>query len=299
MARILITGATGFIGNNLAIALKTDGHDVFYTSLLGEQRLEFINGKRYEIQGTIDVFSLSEFLLENKIIGVVHCASFVQPNQHAPSDVSSLINSNILFGSIVLESAVQSGVKWFVNTGTYWQHYNEKKYSPVNFYAATKQAFEDIAKYYIELGLIKFVTVKLFDTYGPGDKRKKIFNIWKDYAESGELLEMSPGEQLIDISYIDDITNAYSILVNKLNNDSSAINNGDCYYVKAAERYNLQQLSKIFEEVSGKKLRINWGHREYKKREVMVPFNKGTVIPGWKPKISIEDGLRLFLSENE
>jgi len=41
------------------------------------------------------------------------------------------------------------------------------------------------------------------------------------------------------------------------------------------------------------------GGRPYREREVMVPWNKGRLLPGWSVKIRLEDGIRkIELSEN-
>ena len=67
------------------------------------------------------------------------------------------------------------GVKILVNTGTSWQHYENKDYSPVNLYAATKQSFEAILQYYVEVASLKAITLKLFETYGLDDPRPNFF----------------------------------------------------------------------------------------------------------------------------
>jgi len=159
-------------------------------------------------------------------------------------------------------------------------------------YAATKQAFMDIAKFYWQTEKIKFCTIKLFDTYGPNDTRPKIFNLWEKVAKNQESLDMSKGEQIIDISHIDDIISAFTLLVNHLNNQNNNNQNGAEYAVKAENRFTLKQLAHIYEETLGVKLNINWGARAYREREVMIPWDNCSVVPGWKPKINISEGIK-------
>jgi nucleoside-diphosphate-sugar epimerase len=187
----------------------------------------------------------------------------------------------------MLECAVNSEVKWFINTGTFWQHYENSNYSPVNLYAATKQAFESIAQYYVETNQIWFCTLKLSDTFGPNDTRPKIFSIWDRISKTGETLDMSKGEQIIDISYIDDIVDAFKMLTMHMQHRYSKIKNGDVFAVKAEKLFTLKELAEIFQSVVKRKLNINWGARSYREREVMIPWNKGKVVPGWKQKDSI------------
>ncbi len=191
-----------------------------------------------------------------------------------------------------MECAAQAKVKWFINTGTFWQHYEDKKYSPVNLYAATKQAFESIAQFYWETNQIKFCTLKLSDTFGSGDTRQKIFNLWQKIAETGECLEMSPGEQIIDISHIDDIISAFALLAKHLNNNHPEVKNGDIFAVKANERYTLKELAVLFEKATNQKLNINWGGRPYRAREVMEPWKEGKVIPEFSQKKTLKQYIK-------
>jgi len=294
---ILVTGASGFIGTHIIKELVKGGHNVACTFLTGEkERIDLEDEKKFCLEDyRIDNFIL--FLKRNEVEGVIHLASYVQSGNHLISDIENLIDSNLKFGTFVLEAAVQSNVKWFINTGTYWQHYNNSNYSPVNLYAATKQAFEAIAKYYVDLSLISFNTIMLYDTYGTNDNRPKVFNLWEKIISTGIGLDMSPGDQIIDISYIDDIVDAYVQLANLLQIDSNEITNGSVFAVKALKRFSLKELAGIFEEVSGMKLNVNWGGRSYRDREIMDPWSEDQVVPGWKPKVSIEEGIGRILKQ--
>ncbi len=288
--KIFITGATGFIGKHLVKRLVGEGHQITI-NLFGEEQSPF--GEKvltYKID-EVNIQKDIEYLTQKSFDGIIHLASLYL-TIHKPEDAVRLIDSNVRFSTHLLECASSAKVKWFINTGTFWQHYQNADYSPVNLYAAAKQAFEAIAKYYVETNQIFFCTLKLSDTYGPNDTRPKIFNLWDKIAKTGEPLDMSPGEQLIDISYIDDIIDAYVLLTHYLNSSYSEIINGSVFAVKANQRFTLRELASIFEASTGHKLNINWAAKPYRKREVMVPWEKGEVIPGWKPEINIEKGIK-------
>lgn len=295
--KIFITGATGFIGSNLVKQLLKEDHTIFCTLLKGENNPFGEDAIKSLVFSEQTIDENVDFLKRNNIEGIIHLASYVQSGEHKSADVEALIDTNIKFSAILLETAVKAQIKWFINTGTYWQNYNNQDYSPVNLYAATKEAFMDIARYYIETDAIKFASIKLFNTYGPNDTRPKIFYLWERIAKTGEALDMSPGEQLIDISYIDDIVDAFTLLATHLHNNNPEVANGTTYAVKAEKRYLLKELSFIFEEVTRYKLNINWGGRNYKVREVMNPWTEAKVVPGWKPKVSIIDGIKLILTQ--
>ncbi len=293
--KILVTGITGFIGKHLTQALLEDSVEVFALLQKGTDN-SFVNQysqiKSIEYDGTIE--EVLSFFQEHRFDGVIHLAS-VFLSQHKSKDINRLIEANVLFGAHLLEAATTTSVKWFINTGTFWQHYQDADYNPVNLYAATKQAFEDLAKYYYETSEICFVTLKLIDTYGPSDIRTKIFALWKKAAESGETLDMSPGDQLIDIVYVKDVINAYNLLVKHVEKNSQRLVSGDYFTVSSNNRISLRELAEIFQKVTKKELNINWGKRPYRNREVMIPWTEYKPVPGWKPRCSFEEGIpRMF-----
>lgn len=287
---ILVTGATGFIGTNLTRELRKQ-HNLF---ILGQFEGD---PEKLDLPGYImtdDIPALANYISENKIEGIIHLASLYL-TVHTPEQVKDLVSSNVFFGTAVLEAAsLAGGVKWFLNTGSIWQNYNVKDngYNPVNLYAATKQAFVDMAKYYSDVFGIRFCTLKLCDTYGPNDTRRKIFKLFKDCAESGEVLKMSPGEQLIDLLFITDIVRGFTHLAELLASDTEL---KEEYVLSSGEQVPLKQLALMFEEVSGMHLNIEWGGRPYRDREVMIPW-KGEIVPGWKADIKVKEGIKLFLA---
>jgi CDP-paratose synthetase len=287
--KLLITGSTGFIGTHLVDRLLKNGHELCLvvresTNLSAKED----STTHYVFDG--DVSKLIAFMEKEKFDGIIHLASLFLA-AHKTEDIAGLVNSNVLFGASLLEAATRAGISWFVNTGTFWQHYENKTYAPVNLYAATKQAFEDIAAYYIATSPITFVTLKLSDTFGPNDPRPKVFNLWAKIAQSGEELDMSPGEQYIDISYIDNVIDGYERLMLLLEGDDGKELTGKSFVIKASERMTLKELAALFERVTNTSLAINWGKREYRPREVMVPWENGEIIPGWQQMVSIEEGI--------
>lgn len=290
---IFITGATGFIGKNLVNKLIDENINVTINLRQGKTS-PFGNNVACYYVGEKSIKEDIKFFKTKKFNGIIHLAS-LYITTHTSEDVNNLIDSNVKFGSYMLECASQAQIPWFINTGTFWQHYQDKEYSPVNLYAASKQAFEAIAQYYIDTNKIKFVSLHLSDTYGPNDTRKKIFNIWQQIALTGEALDMSLGEQKIDISHINDIVSAFTLLSKHLYKNDNRISNGDVFATKAAKRYSLKQLSTIFEKTLNCSLNINWGKRDYREREVMIPWNKCNIVPDWSPKVSIGDGIKSLI----
>jgi len=288
--KIVITGSTGFVAKAIIDKLIENGDDV-YAIVREHSDKTGINKNTNFFVDNGDSNSLVEFFAEVKPDGVLHLASLFLA-QHEQGDIEALILSNITFGTRLLEASVKADVSWFINTGTFWQHYENKDYSPVNLYAATKQAFQDIAKFYYETKKINFVTIKLNDTFGEGDTRKKVFNLWKGLADSGETLGMSAGNQIIDISYIADIVEAYMLMIQHLNNDKECQYAGSTYAVSSSERMPLKELAKVYEKATDTTLSITWGERPYRFREVMFPWDKGEPVPGWKQRTTLSNAIQ-------
>ena len=292
---VLVTGATGYIGrefikeyqyNYEIIALVRTTSDVTKIKPFN------CNIKKFDNFEEID-----KIFKEYDIDGVVHLASKVIV-EHSFSDIDNLIDSNIKYGTYLLEASKIYDVNWFINTGTFWQNYQSKEYNPVNLYAATKEAFENIARYYTETSDLIFTTIKLNDTFGPNDTRAKIFNLWDKYSKTGEVLYMSKGEQIIDISYIEDVVSAFGVMVENLDKGSTQVFKNKSYAVTSNQRMSLKELAELFENVTDRTLKINWGGRPYRNREVMIPLEQVEIVPNWKQKYTLSESIIKTIGEN-
>ena len=295
--KIIITGSTGFIGSRLTEYLNEQGcelHLLLRDVNKGKNLFPF--AEVYD--AACDVSELKTICNAIKPDGVIHLATHFSAN-HKTEEFEDMLEANIILGAKLLE-AVSPVAKWFLNIGTYWQHYEGQRYSPVNFYAATKQAFEDLLVFFADHFKINVGTLCLNDTYGPGDTRRKIFNLWRDMClNPDQTLEMSPGEQIMDMLHIKDVVSAIEHCAILLENDTDGVLNKQIFYVTAAEKPTLKELSRIFEKISGSHLNIIWGAKPYRHREVMNPLCYGKKLPGWEAEIKYEEGISDFLNSME
>lgn len=268
----LITGATGFVGSNLAKRLVKENWNVTIICRISSKldNLEDIKDKIKIFRYNNEINNMITFMKNNKFDIIFHLASLFIA-EHKIEDVTNLINSNLLFGTHLLEGMKESKNKLLINTGTSWQHYNSERYNPVDLYAATKEAFEKIIKYYVEAENIRCITLKLFDTWGENDKRPKLINLLNKFADEGKVLDMSLGEQKLDLVHIDKVIDSF-IKAYKLLEENNEIKL-DFFGVSSGTQISLRKIVENFEENSGKKLKINWGARAYRKREVMEPIS--------------------------
>lgn len=287
-ARALVTGASGFVGRHLLRHLCDAGWEVAVLArgqsppAVPPARTYLYTGTTAEVMRAVEDFRPDT---------VYHLASLFLA-QHTPEQVEPLVSSNILLGTQLLEAMRAAGVRSLVNAGTSWQNFDGDAYLPVNLYAATKQAFEDILLYYVETAGIRAVTLKLYDSYGPGDTRRKLLRLLLDCLRTGAPLGMSGGEQIVDLAHVDDVCRAFlraAELTADLAQAASAV-----YAVSGGQRRTLRAVVETLEQVAGRKLPIVWGARPYREREVMQPWC-GASVPGWQPVVTLEDGLRALL----
>lgn len=294
MLSILITGSNGFIGSHLVLKLLQTNYRISVLNRspsINSLFNDFKNFQSFCYDGSLD--SIKKALLESQADVVVHLASYVIP-RHSPEDVKSLIISNVDFPCQLLESMSQMGIKKFINTGTYWQHYQDANYDPVSLYAATKQAFEDILIYYVNSQKIDAITLKLFDTYGEGDTRRKILNLLIDAAITQKKLKLSPGEQKLSLVHVQDVVSAYEVALRILLNRFDYTHSS--YGIAHSEVYSLKELTEAVEKATGYSILAEWGSLPYRDREVMQPWSNYEKLPGWQASISLEEGLKMLVA---
>ncbi|KRF18686.1 NAD-dependent epimerase/dehydratase family protein [Paenibacillus sp. Soil787] len=291
----IVTGATGFIGSNVVRLLAADGWNVHVIvrnasklTLLKEVS-EYVSIHRHD--GSTE--QLFEIIKQAAPDIVFHLAAFASVT-HRPEDTVSMLQSNIVFSTQLVEAMLANHLYSLINTGTFSQHWDNKAYSPSSLYDATKQAFRDILTFYTETTPLKVITLELYDNYGPGDPRSKIMTLLKRSAADGKPLVMSPGEQLVDIVYIDDVVDAYITAAKRLLTIQTV--KDEVFAISSGHPIRLRDLVQVFEQVAGCRLQIEWGGRPYRKREIMIPWNQGEILPNWTAKVSLEEGIGRFMN---
>jgi nucleoside-diphosphate-sugar epimerase len=289
--RALITGSTGFVGSHLSLKLVSAGWEVHRLLRVGlEEPVPAPAAGVWDHLWDGSTDAAMAILAQTRPDAVVHLASLFLA-EHSAKDLDALVSANILVGSQVVEAATAAGCRGFVNAGTSWQHFQGAEYDPVCLYAATKQAFEDLLAYYVGARGLRVVTLKLFDTYGPGDRRAKLFAALRNAARGGGPLAMSPGGQLLDLAYIDDVTRAFETAAESVR--SGGAGGHRVYAVSSGERHTLKDVVALYESVTRRHVAVRWGGRSYRDREVMTPW-EGPSLPGWRAEVDLRRGIELM-----
>ena len=297
--RILITGANGFIGSNLArylVSLKK--YKVF--ALVREKSnlntLVPLQGKIVIVKIAPTLNSINRALCISEPDVVVHLAALTCA-EHRPEKIDSLIDANILFPTMLLEAMLKNRVRFLVNTGSFWEHAETKyKYSPFNLYAATKSAFEIFLKYYTDKKGIRCLTLKLYGTYGANDQRPKIFSLFKKSIVSKTPILFSPGEQKLDLIYIDDVVCAYEKAIRyvyKRQNSSF-----ESFFIGSGRGIRLRNIAKLYAKCADSALKIKWGGLPYRDKEIMdtrADIKLAKIKLNWRPKYDLKSGITKML----
>jgi len=285
MSFIAVSGATGYVGTWVTRALVDQGHQVYGICRPSSKKRHGWIKNWIEYDGDLQKFA--QALTQAKPDAIIHLASLFIA-EHKSENTLDLVESNIVFPAALLEAMSLAGCKDLINTGTAWQHYQNQEYNPVSLYAATKQAFEDLCRFYVEARGFRVLNLHLTDSYGPEDERGKLISLLKRIALSGQSLEMSPGQQMIDLVHIQDVVEAYTVALKHL----PKIHGQQTYAVSSGQALPLRELVELCARIMDKPLNIHWRKRPYRQREMMQTWTTGTSLPGWEPQIALEVGLR-------
>ncbi|EAI4828505.1 NAD-dependent epimerase/dehydratase family protein [Campylobacter lari] len=291
--KILLTGATGFIGINFVLRLYKKYEIIALVRRTSNVERIKDYCKIYYYDG--DISSIENVFKKEKIDGVVHLASMVPSTSSPINDISKLIEANITFGSFLVQIVNQYKISFFINTATFGSYCNSLSYRPATLYASIKKAFEDIMYYYALVSKSIFTNLLLFNVYGPNDE-KYLFSFLQKISNTGEELPMSDGTQVVDYSHVYDVVNGFDCLIELIQKDPEFCKN-KIFSLKGKERKSLKEVVMLYEEVLGKKLNIKWGARALRELEIMQPWEGGEKLPNWEQKISLREGFLKMINE--
>ena len=293
-SRALVTGATGFLGAHLCARLVACGVET--ASLVRPTSAETAIARLRKDTTVISTDGSTKGLVEALETArpdiVFHLAAKYIPAHHA-EDIAALVSDNVELTAKLCEALRISGCERLVSAGTAWQNAGspsgDTTPSPNTLYAATKQAGDEMIDYYARTAGLNAVTLKIYDSYGPGDPRRKFLTVLAETAARDETLRASPGDQKLHTVHVDDIIDGFVHAGNQLH--SREISGRHSFTLPSPRAITLQELAESWKTATGSDARIEWGAMPHRAGEVMIPW-EGTALPGWSPRITLEDGLR-------
>jgi nucleoside-diphosphate-sugar epimerase len=291
--RVLITGVTGFVGRHLLEALKPSSHKI---SVLYRDENKLAN----KLDANVMFININELDWKKYVQNVnpeivIHLAAYLTSADDEVA-IEKLIEANILFGTHLLDALKNTEVKYFINTGTFAEYFNNgEKEDPAYLYAATKTAFRSILKYYQSITNFKIVNIIPYTIYGGIDKQQKLIDHIFGSTKTTIPLDMSPGEQLLDFIHISDVVDFYMQLLNNLHHFENIYSE---VHLGTGIATSPKKIALLVESITNRKASINWGGISYRKRDTMFSVaNKKlpTEFFEWYPKILLEAGLKSYI----
>ena len=330
---VLVTGAAGFIGSNLAKRLLQDFNPIkvigidsitaYYDIPLKHERLKELGslGKDWTfIQGSIaDKGLIEQLFTDNKIDVVVNLAAQAGV-RYSITNPDSYIESNLIGFYNILEACRHHPVEHLVYASSSSVYGSNKKipYStddkvdnPVSLYAATKKSNELMAHAYSKLYNIPSTGLRFFTVYGPAGRPDMAYFGFTNKLRKGEKIQIfNYGNCKRDFTYVDDIVEG---VVRVMQHAPEKMNGEDglpippyaVYNIGNNNPENLLDFVTILQEelIRAKVLPSTYNFEEHKQLVAMqpgdVPVTYADTKPleddfGFKPNTSLRTGLRKF-----
>lgn len=311
MKHYLITGGAGFIGSNLIRTLLQrteplritciDNFDPFYSRSYKDANVnQFSNDPRVELL-ELDISALSGEELASRINTpvdvIVHLAAKagVRPSIENPLAYQQ---ANVIGLQNMLEMARIKNIPQFVfasSSSVYGvnDHYpwsEDEQLMPISPYASTKLSGEMMGHVYYKLYNIRFIALRFFTVYGPGQRPDLAIHKFTRAITAGQEIPMyGDGSTSRDYTYVEDTVQGIIGAMEYTASGFEIINLGNNYTVTLAELIN------AISAVTGKEAIIR--HEPEQPGDVPRTFadiRKARQLLNYHPQTQLEEGLQKF-----
>ncbi len=293
--KILVTGATGFIGANLIRRLVQTNNNLHL----------FIRPKSsniWRIKNFIDKLNIHEVDIQDKR-SVKRAVSKVKPKvifhlatfgaYPTEKDFETIFNTNLVATVNLIDACSAVGFDSFINTGSSSEYgicdtpmAENTVLSPVTDYGSTKAATTIILDQMARSRTLNIATIRPFSVYGPYEAKGRLIPTLISSAISGKAVSLASKKSVRDYVYVEDLVDAYLLAADK---KASGVFN-----IGSGKEYTTLQVFDLVKKIAGGKLRANWGSQEERRFEPkhwVASNEKAIKLLSWKPRYSLESGL--------
>ena len=307
--RVLVTGGAGFIGSHLVDRLVEENAEVVVVDNLKDGDL----GNLAESMDKIEFHKVDirDFESLKKVMNGVEIVFHLAANANVPYSVEDPkydFETNALGTFNVLKLSLDFDVKKVIYASSA-AVYGEPVYvpidekhplNPISPYGASKLAGERLGfAYYSTYGL-KFVAMRIFNTYGERQRRYVMYDFLKKLTENPSRLEvLGTGKQVRDFCYVKDCVEAFILAAEK----NVAV--GETFNIAGGNPISIKELAYLMVKILGLngRTKIVFTGRSWK-GDIVKLYADITKIKRkleFKPKVGLEEGilrLKRWFDEN-
>tara|TARA_B100001027_G_scaffold192094_1_gene146749 strand:+ start:1526 stop:2431 length:906 start_codon:yes stop_codon:yes gene_type:complete len=295
----IITGGAGFIGSNLTDHLVKMGHKVIILdNFISGKKSNLSHHKKKDVK-IIKVDISNSKNLEKYFKGadyIFHLAALAEiiPSFKNPK---KYFKNNVVGTLKVVEAAKKMNIKKLIYAASSSCYGTPKafpisenyKIDPKSPYAVTKFMGEEIIMKYADIFKMPNISFRFFNVYGPrlnisGRYSAVIGNFLSQTKNNKPLTIVGNGKQTRDFIHVDDLVNAFIKIIK-----SRHVNK--IYNLGSGRRISINTIARIF---NGKKKFIPI--RPGEPKDSLANISKLKKDINWKPKISIQSGIKKLLS---
>ena len=302
--RVLVAGASGFIGRWVAKLLSEEGANLW---IVGRDRSRLNSvSEVYSIRGTKVSLDLAKANTFEKLFEEIkpdvtfNLMGYGISRQERDEKTAWEINAELV-GEMALTIARANKSKWkgmkLVHVGSGFEYgsvqgvITEKtKPEPTTIYGRSKLAGTEKLREICESTGLPAVTARLFTVYGPGEHPHRLLPSLMHAAKSGEILKLTKGEQRRDFTYVKDV--AFGLLKLGLLSEVP----GNIVNLATGKLTSVRDFVECARSILAiESTRLLFGAIPYREDEVWqgnvnVNFLKHCI--GWIPSYSIQEGIK-------
>lgn len=293
--KVLITGVTGYVGQNFLPELIKKHPDVEIMTVnvsVEEANFLFPFSQCTHIS-TEEMDKIVHFRPE-----LVYHLATLSTSRNDYDIIHPMIEANIEFGVKLLHFiSITQSVKLFVNIGSFAEYrMGPDKLSDAYLYTATKSAFRHFVDYYSQLSNFQYITLVPYSLYGGKDTAKKLIDYMRESLTSDTPVKMTKGEQILDFTHVSDLV-SFFILISDNISPFLDFQRGEEFHIGTGVGTRVRDLALMIEKVFGKKCNIEWGGLPYRPLDTMyavAPVDKNRKLLNWKASVTLPEGLERY-----